>query len=66
VTRACEDCDDEAPLMTGSTSASRGDDEDDLPGLYIPDPESRSGYRIWWVRRPKPGGPPRRQIGFRA
>jgi hypothetical protein len=61
------DDEDEIPTMVGRADA--GHDEaagDDLPGFYIPDPESRNGYRIWWVKRQKQqNGPNRPPIGYR-
>jgi hypothetical protein len=60
---ACDDCEDEVPAMIGRADAGK-DEDDDVPGFYIPDPESRSGYRYFGVKRKKPGGPPRRQMGF--
>jgi hypothetical protein len=61
---ACDEDEDEMPTTLGRVDAGK-DEDDDVPGFYIPDPELRSGFRIWWVKREKPGGPPRRQMGFR-
>lgn len=60
-----DDEDDATPLATGSASTDGSDSEDDIPGFYIPDPDTRRGFRIWWVKRPKANGPPKRQVGFR-
>lgn len=63
---AWDDEDEAIPTVTGRADVAHDDVAgDDLPGLYIPDPESRNGWRIWWVKRPKPNGPPSRQMGFK-
>lgn len=60
----CDD-EDDIPTITGSASTSEDADErDEIPGFYIPDPDTRRGYRLFWVKR-KPGEQAqRRRIGF--
>lgn len=63
--KQCDDCEPDRPLSTGSASANGVPDDDQIPGFYIPDPESRSGIRLYWVKRERPGDQ-RRRLGFRS
>lgn len=64
--RAHDDEDDEIPTTIGRADASaEHDTEQTFPGFLVPDPEFASGWRYYYVKRPKPGGPPKRGMGFR-
>lgn len=57
--------DDEIQTTVGRADAGRADSEESqMPAFLVPDPEYASGWRYYYVKRPKPGQPPRR-MGFR-
>lgn len=63
---AHDDGEDEIPTTMGRVDPSdQRDAEQTFPGFLVPDPEFASGWRYYYVKRPKPGAPPRRGIGFR-
>lgn len=60
------DDEDEIPTTVGRADVSAHEPEEErMPGFLVPDPEFASGWRYYYVKRPKPGAPPRRGMGFR-
>jgi hypothetical protein len=60
-----DDEDDEIQTTVGRADAGASSEaEQTFPGFLVPDPEFASGWRYYYVKRQKPGQPPRR-MGFR-